>query len=155
LGWCISSCGYLTLPNHFLFFTQIINQSINYVFSIIHNCLQTFGQVFAPTFEEIRRFGREEVVKPILELSVVAEGNSAQIVGEIAEEVVIRWGKVRRVGRMWKNLPVEFLNGRFRHVCSVCVVGRYAEESLHVVDPGVSAGLLPPDGEIVDNRVQQ
>jgi hypothetical protein len=20
---------------------------------------------------------------------------------------------------MWKNLPVEFLNGRFRHVCSV------------------------------------
>jgi hypothetical protein len=33
--------------------------------------------------------------------------------------VVIRWGKVRRVGRMWKNLPVEFLNGRFRHVCSV------------------------------------
>jgi hypothetical protein len=34
------------------------------------------------------------------------------------------------------------------------VVGRcHAEESLHVVDPGVFAGLLPPDGE-VDNSVQ-
>jgi hypothetical protein len=63
--------------------------------------------------------------------------------------VVIRWGKVRRVGRMRKNLPVEFLNGRFRHVCSVVVRCR-AEESLHVVDPVVFAGLLPPDGEVVD-----
>jgi hypothetical protein len=33
--------------------------------------------------------------------------------------VVIQWGKVGRVGRMCKNLPVEFLTGRFRHVCSV------------------------------------
>jgi hypothetical protein len=33
--------------------------------------------------------------------------------------VVIRWGKIRRVGWIWKNLPVEFLNGRFRHVCIV------------------------------------
>jgi hypothetical protein len=69
--------------------------------------------------EEICRFGREEIVEPILDLSVVVEGNSAQIVGERAEEVVIRWGKVRRVGRMWKNLPVEFMNGRFRYVCNV------------------------------------
>jgi hypothetical protein len=36
------------------------------------------------------------------------------------------------------------------------VVGRcHAEESLHVVDPGVFAGLLPPDGEVVENSVQQ
>jgi hypothetical protein len=36
-----------------------------------------------------------------------------------------------------------------------CVVGRcYAEESLHVVDPGVFAGLLPSDGEVVDKSVQ-
>jgi hypothetical protein len=82
LGWCISSSGFLTLPNN-LFFTQIIKQSINYVFSsIIHDCLPTFGQVFDFTLEEIRRFGREEVVEPILELSVVVEGNSAQVVGE-------------------------------------------------------------------------
>jgi hypothetical protein len=52
-------------------------------------------------------------------LSVVVDGNSVQIVGEGAEEVVIRWGKVWRVGRMWKNLPVDFLNGRFHHVCSM------------------------------------
>jgi hypothetical protein len=58
------------------------------------------GQVFDHTLEEIRRFGPEELVRPILELSVVVEGNSSQIVGERAEEVVIRWGKVRRVGRM-------------------------------------------------------
>jgi hypothetical protein len=70
--------------------------------------------------EEIRRFGREEFVDLILEPSVVVERNSAQIVGERAEVVVIRWGKVQRVGRMWKNLPVEILNSRFRHVCSVC-----------------------------------
>jgi hypothetical protein len=55
-----------------LFFTQIIKQSINYVFSsIIHGCLPTFAQVFDPTLEQIRRFGREEVVKPILELSLI------------------------------------------------------------------------------------
>jgi hypothetical protein len=40
--------------------------------------------------------------------------------------------------------------------CLQCVVGRCrAEESLHVVDPGVFTGLLPPDGEVVDNSVQQ
>jgi hypothetical protein len=39
---------------------------------------------------------------------------------------------------------------------AVCVVGRcHIEESRHVVDPGVFAGLLPPDGEVVDNSVQQ
>jgi hypothetical protein len=119
LRWCISSCDVLTLPNNF-FFTQIIEQSIDYVFcSIIHDCLPTVEQVFDPTLEEIHRFGREEIVQPILEFSVVVDGNSAQVVGKRAEEVVIRWGKVRRVGRMWKNLPVEFLNGRFRHICSV------------------------------------
>jgi hypothetical protein len=106
--------------------------------------------------EDIRWFGREEVVELILELSIVVEGNAEQTVGERAEEVVIRWGKVRRVGLMCKNLPDEFLNVRFRHVCSVCVVGRcHAEESLHAVDPGVFAELLPPDDEVVVNSVQQ
>jgi hypothetical protein len=37
-----------------------------------------FGQVSDPMLEEIRRFGSEEIVEPILELSVVVEGNSAQ-----------------------------------------------------------------------------
>jgi hypothetical protein len=102
-------------PKNNLLFTQIIKQLINYVFSsIIHDCLTTFEQVFDPTIEEIRRSGREEFVEPIFEISVVVEGNSAPIVGEKAEEVVIRWGKVRRVGRMWKNFPIEFLNGRSR-----------------------------------------
>jgi hypothetical protein len=111
---------FLTLPNN-LFFAQIIKHLINYVFaSIIYDCLSTFGQVFDPTLEETCRFGSEEAVEPILELCFVVEGNSAQIVGESAEEVVIRWGKVRRVGRMWKNLPFEFPNGRFPYVCSVC-----------------------------------
>jgi hypothetical protein len=36
------------------------------------------------------------------------------------------------------------------------VVGRcHAEEPLNVVDPGVFAGLLPPDGEVVENSFQQ
>jgi hypothetical protein len=69
------------------------------------------GQVFDPMLKEIHRFGHEEV-EPISELSII-EGNSAQIVGERAEAVVIRLAKVRRVGLMWKNIPVEFLNGRF------------------------------------------
>jgi hypothetical protein len=39
---------------------------------------------------------------------------------------------------------------------AVCVVGRcHAEESLHVVDPGVSAVFLHPDDEVVENSVQQ
>jgi hypothetical protein len=63
--------------------TQIIKQSINFVFSYItHYYLPTFGQVLDPTLEEIRRFGREKFVEPILELRVVVKGNSAQIVGE-------------------------------------------------------------------------
>jgi hypothetical protein len=79
----------LTLPNN-LFFTQISKQSINDIFSsIIHDCLSTFRQVLDSKLEEIPRFGREEVVEPILELSVVVEGNSPQIVGERAKEVVI------------------------------------------------------------------
>jgi hypothetical protein len=40
--------------------------------------------------------------------------------------------------------------------CLHCVVRRcHGEESLHVVDPGGFAGLLPPNGEVVDNIVQQ
>jgi hypothetical protein len=40
--------------------------------------------------------------------------------------------------------------------CLQCVVGRcHAEESFHVVDPGVLVGLLPPDGKVVNNIVQQ
>jgi hypothetical protein len=67
---------FLTLSNN-LFFTQIIKQLINYVFSIIHDCLSTFGQVFNPILEEIHWFDHEEVVEPILELSVIVAGNSA------------------------------------------------------------------------------
>jgi hypothetical protein len=93
---------------------------MNYVLSsIIHHYLPTFGQIINSMFEDIRRFGREEVIESILELSVIVEGKSGQIVGERAEEVVIRWGKIRRVGRIWKNLPIELVNGCFRHVCSV------------------------------------
>jgi hypothetical protein len=29
------------------------------------------------------------------------------------------------------------------------------DESLHVVNLGVFTGLLPPDGEVVDNSIQQ
>jgi hypothetical protein len=40
-------------------------------------------------------------------------------------------------------------------IFAVCMVGRrHAEESLHVVNAGVFAGLLPPDSEVVDNSVQ-
>jgi hypothetical protein len=55
------------------------------VFSIIHDCLPTFGQVFDPMLE-ISQFDREEVIEPILELSVVVEGYSSQIVGERERE---------------------------------------------------------------------
>jgi hypothetical protein len=79
LAWCISSCGFLTLTNN-LFFTPVIKQSINNVFFyIIHDVLPTIGQVFDPTLEEIRRFGREEFVQPILDLSAVVEGKLAQL----------------------------------------------------------------------------
>jgi hypothetical protein len=40
--------------------------------------------------------------------------------------------------------------------CLQCVVGRcHVKKSLHVVNLGVFPGLLPPDGEVVDNSVQQ
>jgi hypothetical protein len=130
-----------------------MKQSINYVFSsIIHDCLPTFGQVFHSTLEEICRFGREEVVEPILEFRVVVEGNSAGC-----------WRVSGRGGNPMGQGPesrtdVEEYPGRVPEwplsSCLQRVVGRYhAEESLHVVDPGVFAGLLPPDGEVVDNSV--
>jgi hypothetical protein len=41
-------------------------------------------------------------------------------------------------------------------VFAVCMVGCcHVEEILHVIDPGVFAGLLRPEGEVVDNSVQQ
>jgi hypothetical protein len=41
-----------------------------------------FGKLLDPTLEKIHWFGSEEVVEPILELSIIVEGNSEQIVGE-------------------------------------------------------------------------
>jgi hypothetical protein len=39
---------------------------------------------------------------------------------------------------------------------AVYMVGRFrAEESLHVVEPGVFAGLLTPDDEIIESSVEQ
>jgi hypothetical protein len=107
--------------------------------------------------EEIRRFGREEVVEPILELSVVVDGNSAQSVGGGG-------GSGRGGNPMWQGpesrADVEESPSRVPEwplsSSLQCVIGRcHAEESLHIVDPGVFAGLLPPDGEVVDNSVQQ
>jgi hypothetical protein len=76
LGWCISSCGVLTLPNN-LFFTQIIQQSIIYS-PLLFTTAPNVRVGLDPTLQEIRRFGREEFVEPILELSVVVEGNSTR-----------------------------------------------------------------------------
>jgi hypothetical protein len=40
--------------------------------------------------------------------------------------------------------------------CFQYVVGRFhAEESLHVVHPGAFARLLPADGEVINNSIQQ
>jgi hypothetical protein len=40
--------------------------------------------------------------------------------------------------------------------CVQCVFERcHDEKSLHVVDPGVLAGLLSPNGEVVNISVQQ
>jgi hypothetical protein len=40
--------------------------------------------------------------------------------------------------------------------CLQCVVRLcHVEESLHVINLGVFAGLYPPDGEVDDNSVQQ
>jgi hypothetical protein len=114
-----------------------------------------FGQVFNPTLEEIRQFGREEVVEPVLELSVIVEGNSVQITGESTEDVVIRCEQhlESRVDVEESPSPVpEWLLSS----CLQCVVRCcHAEESLQVINPGVFAGLLTPDGEVIDNSVQQ
>jgi hypothetical protein len=88
-----------------------------------------------------------------LELSVVVSGNSAQIVGERAEKVVIRWVKARRVDA--KESPSRVPEWPLSS-CLHCVVGHcHAEESLHVAEPGFFAGLIPPDGEIVSKMSKQ
>jgi hypothetical protein len=140
-----------------LFFIKIIKKSINYVFSsITHDCLPTFGQVIYPMLEEIHLFGHEEFVEPILELSVVLEGNSAQIVGESRRGGNPMGGGGGPESRVdVEESPIRVPEWHFSS-CLQCVVGCcHAEESLHAVDPGVFAGLLPPDAEVVDNSVQQ
>jgi hypothetical protein len=101
--------------------------------------------------EEIHWFGCEEFIKPILELSIV-EGNSAQIVGESGRgSNPMQQGPESRedVEESPSRVPEWLLLS-----CLQCVVGHcHAEHSLHV-DPGF-AGLLPPDGEVVDDSVQQ
>jgi hypothetical protein len=86
--------------------------------------------------EEIRWFGCEEVVEPSLELSTIAEGNSAQIVGERVEEVIIRWGQGLESRADVEESPSRVLEWPLLS-CLWCLVGLcHSEESL-VVDPGV------------------
>jgi hypothetical protein len=152
-GWYISLCGSLTQTNSF--FTQIITQSINYVFSsIIHDGLPTFQQVFDSTLEEILRFSREEVVDPILQLSIVVEGNctdcwrESSIGGNPMGQSLESRADVEESPSQVPEWPLS--------ACLQCEVGRcHAEESLHIVNPGVFAGLLFPDAKVVDNSVWQ
>jgi hypothetical protein len=141
----ISSYGFLRLPNN-LFSTQIIKQPINCVFSsIIHSCLPTFGQVFYPTLEEIGRFGREEFVEPILELSVVVEGNYTQIVGESGRGD----NPMGKVPESREDVEEWSLSS---YVSGVVMLKNHSMSSTRA---GVFAGLLLPDSEVVDNSVQQ
>jgi hypothetical protein len=85
---------------------------------------------------------------------MVVEGNSAQIVEESGRgDNPMKQGPESRadVEESPSRVPEWPLLSSLQ-----CVVGRcHAEESHHVVDPGVFAGLLPPDSEVVDNSVQQ
>jgi hypothetical protein len=133
-----------------LFFTQIIKQSINYVFSsITHDCLPTFGQVFDPMLGEICQFGCEEAVEPILELIVIVEGNCTQIVGEREGG---RGGNPMEQGPESRADMEESPSPVLEWPLSSClqsVVGRcHAEESLHVANSGVFA-------VVVNNSIQQ
>jgi hypothetical protein len=110
------------------------------------------GQVFVPTLEEIRRFGHEEIIEPVLELNVV-EGNSALIVEESR-----RGGNPMGQGPE-SRVDVEESPSRVPEwpLSSFlqCVVGRcHAEESLHL-DPGDFVGLFPPGAKVVDSSIQQ
>jgi hypothetical protein len=87
-------------------------------------------------------------------LSVVVEGNSPQIAGESG-----RGGNPMGQGPE-SRADVEESPSRVPEwplfLCSQCVIGCFhAEESLHVIDPGVFARVLPPDGEVVNNSIQQ
>jgi hypothetical protein len=91
-----------------------------------------------------------------LELSVVVEENSAKIVEERESR---RGGYPMGLGPE-SRVDVEDSPSRVPEwplsSCLQCVVGRFhVEESLHVANQGVLAGLLPPDGEGVDNSVQR
>jgi hypothetical protein len=98
-----------------------------------------FGDVFDPTLEEIRWFGREDVGELILELRVVVEGNSVQIVGRESRTGCNPMGQGSEsradVEESPSRVPEWLLSSYFQ-----CVIRRcHAEESLHVVDPGVFA----------------
>ncbi|KFD62512.1 hypothetical protein M514_04410 [Trichuris suis] len=68
------------------------------------------GQLFYPWSVEMWGFGGE-VTKPFLEVFVIIEGNVAQIDSERMEKVIIGWSEARRITRMRKHLPSEFLDG--------------------------------------------
>jgi hypothetical protein len=56
---------------------------------------------------------------------------------------------------MWKNLPVEFLNGRFCHICSVWLGIVVLKNQSMSLTWTFFAGLLPPGGEVVHSSIQQ
>jgi hypothetical protein len=97
---------------------------------------QRSGRFLIP--EDIRRFAREEVVEPVLELSVV-EGNSAprRLLGRESGRGGNPMGQGRESRAGVEESPIRVPEWPLSS-CLQCVVGRcHAEESLHVVGPGL------------------
>jgi hypothetical protein len=129
-----------------LFFTQIINQSIMY---------------YPPLFTTASRFLGRFSIPHLISASLAVKKSSSQFWRKLRADC---WREGRRGGNPMGQGPesradVEESPSRVFErplsPCLQCVVGRYhAGELLRVGDPGVLAGLLPTDGEDVDNSIQ-
>lgn len=81
------------------FFLIIKNTWTNQGFNL-YDCLPTVWQFFCSTPEDIRWFGIERFIKPILKRDVFIKGNFLQVVGWRLEEIETRYSKIKSIGRV-------------------------------------------------------
>lgn len=96
--------------------------------------------------QKIARSGIEENTEPVVKILFTVEDNAHHIVRHGEEKIVIRRCKVRRILRMLKDLPFEFMDYGFDDLCNTGP-GVIVEESntlFHVVYLGYLERFVDP-----------
>jgi hypothetical protein len=143
------------MPPNNLFVKQINNQSIMYSPQLFTTASRSSGRFSIPCLKKSAGLAVKKSSSQFRSSASLLKGTPRRLLERESErgDNPMRQGPENRMDmeESPSRAPEWPLSS-----CLQCVVGRcHAAESLHVVDPGVFAGLLPPEGEVVDNSVQQ